>query len=99
MVLEQAGRKVWRLAQRFVGPVLRARWLPLVVVAVFALVRRMQDLTLMLIMCEFLLCHADTFFFRYLPISPSLQRWTPRPLLTKGVNYLRQRTSQYPPAL
>jgi hypothetical protein len=38
MVLEQAGRKVWRLAQRFVGPVLRARWLPLVIVAALALV-------------------------------------------------------------
>jgi hypothetical protein len=46
MVLEQAGRKVWRFAQRFVGPVLRARWLPLVVVAVFALVWQMLNFAL-----------------------------------------------------
>ena len=38
MVLQAAGRKVWKVAQRFLGPVLRARWLPLAVVAVFALV-------------------------------------------------------------
>ncbi len=38
MVLQAAGRKVWKVAQRFLGPVLRARWLPLAIVAVFALV-------------------------------------------------------------
>jgi hypothetical protein len=38
MVLQAAVRKVWKVAQRFLGPVLRARWLPLAVVAVFALV-------------------------------------------------------------
>jgi hypothetical protein len=38
MVLERAGRKIWRLLQRFIGPLLKARWLPLVIVAAFALV-------------------------------------------------------------
>jgi hypothetical protein len=88
MVLQEAGRKVWRLAQRFVGPVLRARVLPLVIVAIFALVRIMRHVH-----------HTNLTHFlsspliirRYPPISPFLQRWTPLPPLTTGATCHRFR--------
>lgn len=99
MVLEQAGRKVWRLAQRFVGPVLRARWLPLVIVAALALVSPTFSFFILYNFVQpgdFLSLRArrpSLPFRRYPPISPSQQLSTPPLPPTTAASCPRQRAT------